>query len=142
MQEALFYPVFVLMIFTFISMFISLFSKVQAIRDGSIPLADINQLEYSQATSESHHAKTAAYHFYDLNRLPFIFYINTIILCLLQTDHTIFLILSWLYVSVTILHSIIYVTYNNFIHRLSVYLIANSFLFVMVILALIEMIKN
>ncbi|MCF6775840.1 hypothetical protein L3V83_04530 [Thiotrichales bacterium 19X7-9] len=142
MQQLLLYPVFVLMIFTLISLFISLFSKVQAIRDGSLPITDLNELEYARAESESHHAKTTAYHFQDLCRLPILFYITIILLIYLHIEDYLFLILSWLYVAATLIHSLIYLTYNRFTHRLSAFLIANSFLTVLVILTLIEMIKH
>ncbi|MCF6764596.1 hypothetical protein L3V82_02340 [Thiotrichales bacterium 19S3-7] len=142
MQKLLLYPVFILVIFTLISLFISIFSKVQAIRDGSLPLADLNQLEYQRSESESHHAKTTAYHFQDLCRLPVLFYLTTIILIYLHIEDYLFLILSWLYVGATLVHSLVYLTYNRFMPRLSAFLIANSFLTVFVILTLIEMIKQ
>lgn len=142
MQHLILYPVFVLLILTLISLFISIFSKIQAIRDGSLPLANINQLEYERASSESHHAKTTAYHLYDLLRMPILFYFNVLLINYLNLTDVLFAILSSLYVASILLHSIIFLTYNRFTHRLSIFLLANSFLSVMIILTLIEVIKS
>lgn len=139
MANLLLYPMLILMIFTLISLIISLFVKVHAIRIGTLPLSAVNELEYSKAKSFS--ARITAYHFQDLCRTPFIFYFSVLIILYLKIDDPIFLILGWLYSAFMIFHSLIFLLYNRFILRLSLFLIANSFLTAMVILVLIEMIK-
>jgi hypothetical protein len=60
-------------------------------------------------------------HFNNLLELPLLFYIATILICLLQVSDSSYLIMAWLYVLLRFAHSIIHLSYNRVMHRVTAF---------------------
>lgn len=56
--------------------------------------------------------------------MPVLFYLAVVLALILMWQDSLLVILSWTYVSLRILHSIIHTTYNNVTHRFHVYFLS------------------
>lgn len=134
-------PIIVMMILTIISVFITLFSRIHAIRKEKITLDDLRTMDFCK--KEHPWLEITSRHLDNLFQMPVLFYICFIIILLnpklMQISY--FLILGWLFVSFRIINSIIHLTTNNLSLRLCSFLLSTAFLFTIILMLLIELIK-
>ena len=64
----------------------------------------------------------------NLTELPVLFYVVCLMFYVTQRTDENVLWVAWIYVGLRALHSLIHLTYNDVIHRLSVFAIGNFFL--------------
>jgi|APSaa5957512535_1039671.scaffolds.fasta_scaffold335383_2 hypothetical protein len=136
---ALLYPMLTLILFTFICVFISIFARVHALREGHLKLHEFSLMNFS--ADQSAFVTKSSRNLDNLFQVPILFYICTILLMLLGDQNTYFLVLSWLFVGSRIINSLIHVTYNDFIHRLTAFMVGNSILFVIALMLLVASVK-
>jgi hypothetical protein len=74
--------------------------------------------------------------FMNLLEIPVLFYVLCITLYVTQQADALAVTLAWAYVGLRVLHSLVHLTYNKVLHRVSVYAASNLVLFVMWVLAL------
>ncbi|WP_100550610.1 MAPEG family protein [Caedibacter taeniospiralis] len=134
-------PVIVMMILTIISVFITLFSRIQAIRKDKISLDDLRSMDFYK--KEHPWLEITSRHLDNLFQMPVLFYICFIIILLtpaLMKIHY-FLVLGWLFVSFRIINSIIHLSTNNLSLRLCSFLVSTACLFTMILMLLFELLK-
>ncbi|GGF88037.1 MULTISPECIES: MAPEG family protein [Cysteiniphilum] len=134
-------PIIVMMVLTIVSVFITLFSRIHAIRKEKITLNDLRTMDFCK--KEHPWLEITSRHLDNLFQMPVLFYICFIIILLnpelMQISY--FLILGWLFVSFRIINSIIHLTTNNLSLRLCSFLLSTAFLFTIILMLLIELIK-
>ncbi|WP_116964083.1 MAPEG family protein [Fastidiosibacter lacustris] len=135
-------PVIVMMIFTIISVLITIFSRVQALRKNQIPMNDFRTMDFCK--KENPWLEITSRHLDNLFQMPILFYICFIIIMtnaeLMQITY--FLVLGWLFVSFRIINSIIHLTINDLSLRLFSFLLSLAFLFTMIVMLFIELLKT
>ncbi|WP_119328736.1 MAPEG family protein [Cysteiniphilum halobium] len=134
-------PIIVMMILTIISVFITLFSRIQAIRKNKISLDDLRTMDFCK--KEHPWLEITSRHLDNLFQLPMLFYICFMIILLNPELMKIgyFLVLGWLFVSFRVINSLVHLTTNNLSLRLCSFLLSTSFLFTIILTLLIELIK-
>lgn len=134
-------PVIVLMLFSILSVFITLFGRVQALRDGRINEHDFKTMDFCKKSNPW--METSSRHLSNLFETPTLFYVCLIIIMLnppLMSEVYLF-VLAWIYVGFKLLNSAIHLSYNNVVHRLATFLIAHTCLFTMILMTFIGIIK-
>jgi hypothetical protein len=77
----------------------------------------------------------------NLLEMPVLFYVACLTLYVTKSVDAIVLALAWTYVALRVIHSLVHLTYNNVIHRLSVFAASNVVLagmWIYVLIALLE----
>ena len=70
-------------------------------------------------------SETAADNYANLFESPVLFYIAILLTLLLMVQDSILVILSWTYVTSRYIHSFIHITYNQVMHRFSVFIFSS-----------------
>ncbi|WP_119344447.1 MAPEG family protein [Facilibium subflavum] len=134
-------PVMSMMLLSIIGIFIYVFACVHALRKGKISLHDFVIMDFRK--DRAPWLEVTSRHLHDLFQTPVLFYVCAIIIIsneqLLQLPYL--LVLGWLFVVFKIIHSIIHLTYNDFIQRLVAFLLANAFLFTLIVMLFIEVLE-
>ena len=136
-------PVFTLMLFTIISIFVNVFAKIYALRKGKI-----SQKEFKKNSDflneKNQWLEVTSRHLNSLFKTPILFYICFIIIMIDdKLSSMVFLLtLGWLYVFFRIANSFVYLTTNNLLLRLATFIIYNGILFTLISILLIIIIKN
>lgn len=128
-QEAIFYPVLLLVAHTFIVwcwMYVVRIRK--AIRE-SIPMSAFRDQRTAAATPGVH--STASDNLVNLFELPVLFYVAAVVLYVTDGVTGPILALSWFYAATRIAHSLVHITYNKVMHRFSIYIISSIALWAM-----------
>ena len=135
-------PVVVLMFFTILSIFITLFARVHALRKGSISEYDFKTMDFCKKNNPW--LEVSSRHLDNLFQTPVLFYICFIIIMMNEqlSNMVVLLVLGWIYVCFRIANSIIHLTFNNLLLRLGTFLIANGVLFTLILTLFIAIIKN
>ncbi len=81
--------------------------------------------KYGESLDVPGEASLANRNFMNLLEVPLLFYVVSIIQFITNTPISYFLILSWIFVALRVIHSFIHLTYNNVIHRMSVFALSN-----------------
>ncbi len=74
----------------------------------------------------------------NLFEAPVLFYVVCILIIITNTSNVWFARLAWCYVVARIVHSIIHITYNKVMHRLSAFMVSQLALLIMWILLIFE----
>ena len=135
-------PIVIMMLFSIISIFITLFARIHALRQGRISLASFKTMDFCKKANPW--LEVSSRHLDNLFQTPVLFYVSFLIImnspALSQIRY--FLILGWLFVIFKIFNSIIHLTCNNLVLRLMTFLIANACLFTLVVMLLVDTIKR
>lgn len=67
----------------------------------------------------------------NLFELPVLFYVIVILLYVMDSADTVYLVLAWIFVLARAAHSLIHCTYNRVMHRFGVYLLSSVVLWAM-----------
>jgi hypothetical protein len=119
--QAVLSPVFVLVALTFGLLFYLARSRVGALRRGEVKVRDIAMREPNwpeRATKAS-----MAYH--NQLELPLLFYVLVILALFTKQADLLFVLLSWVFVALRVIHALIIVTTNRIQRRFAVF--ASSF---------------
>jgi hypothetical protein len=73
----------------------------------------------------------ASDNFKNLFELPVLFYVFCLTIFVTRSTTPVFVAGAWLYVLLRVAHSVIHCTYNNILHRFTVYVISSLVLFVL-----------
>ena len=124
-QEAIFQPVFVLVLLT-VAVLVRLFlGRVAAVRGGM----QVDFFRTYQGADPNPEAMiVTSRHFSNLFELPVLFYVACLALYATRTVDGTFLALAWAFSVGRLLHSAIHLTYNDVRHRLAVYLLTAAVL--------------
>jgi len=129
------YPIFALVLLTVLMYLLLLFSRIISIRNGELS-TNYFQLFQGAETPPEYVLKTTR-NVANLFEAPVLFYLACVISILISYESKLFLVLAWVYVASRLAHSIIHLTYNNVLHRLSVFLVSQGALVIMWVLLFI-----
>lgn len=125
------YPMFALVLWTFVIAFRLLFLRVKAIKAGRLTLS---QFRFNTGDIPDNILQTSK-NYSNLFEIPVLFYVAGAVALALRTDSLAMTIAAWLFVLARIIHSGIHLTSNNVLHRFRAYAFGN--LCVMVIWGLL-----
>ena len=115
------YPVFSLVILTFIMAFATGISRFISVRR-----KDINPKYYifMSGYTPPDYVQKLSRNFANLLETPILFYLLAVLLIALQIDSALMVKLAWLYVFFRLVHSAIHVSYNHVLHRFTAFLLS------------------
>ena len=125
---AIIYPVFCLVILTFIMAFATGTSRLISVRRKQINpkyyvlLSGDTPLDYVQKIGRN---------FANLLEVPVLFYLLAVLVITLEINNALLLNLAWLYVALRLMHTIIHVSYNYVMHRFMVFALSVLTLLIM-----------
>lgn len=122
------YPMFVLVILTFIIGFSTGISRLVSAKKGQV---DRRYFKLLSGYTPPDYVVKLGRNFSNLFEVPVLFYAICIILLTLNINNSMMLGFAWAFVVLRIIHSIIHVTYNHPLHRFFVFLLSSCILLIM-----------
>ncbi len=115
------YPVFSLVILTFIMAFATGISRFISVRR-----KDINPKYYIFMSGDTppDYVQKLSRNFANLLETPILFYLLAVLIIALQIDSALMVKLAWLYVFFRLVHSVIHISYNHVLHRFTAFLLS------------------
>tara|TARA_B110000879_G_C10887716_1_gene399357 strand:- start:17 stop:424 length:408 start_codon:yes stop_codon:yes gene_type:complete len=122
------YPVFCLVVLTFVLAFATGISRLMSVRH-----KQINPKYYVLLSGDvpPDYVQKIGRNFANLLEVPILFYLLAVLVITLQINNTLLLNLAWLYVVLRLVHTIIHVSYNFVVHRFMVFVLSVLTLLVM-----------
>ena len=122
------YPMFALVVLTFIIGFSTGISRLISAKKG---LVDRRYFKLFTGYPPPDNIVKLGRNFSNLLEVPILFYAVGIILLALGINNQLMLGFAWAFVALRIIHSIIHVTYNNPIHRFLAFLLSSGIVLIM-----------
>ena len=116
--SAIFYPVIVLVLWTFVVLLLVPRARFKAARERRVRVADFALGESENVPPET---RLPNRNYMNLLELPVLFYVACITLFVTAKVDAWSLGLAWAFVALRIAHSTIHLTYNHVIHRMRVF---------------------
>lgn len=117
----MFYPMFAMVILTFIVAFYLVSIRIHAVRS---KLVSAGYFRLNKGPHElPAHIVAAANHFSNLFELPLLFYVTCMLVVSTNLQGSLMLGLAWAFVISRVVHTIIHLTYNNVVHRMLAFLV-------------------
>jgi len=116
--SAIFYPVIVLVLWTFVVLLLVPRARFKAARERRVRVADFALGESENVPPET---RLPNRNYMNLLELPVLFYVACIVLFVTAKVDAWSLGLAWAFVALRIAHSTIHLTYNHVIHRMRVF---------------------
>lgn len=123
MTPAILYPMFAMVVLTFIVLLRTAFYRVSLVRSRKVSLGYYRTFEgdaklppkFAQLTNN----------FNNLTQMPVLFYAACAVNLAMSSQDTTPVILAWLFVALRAIHSLIHTTYNNVNHRFIAFVLSN-----------------
>jgi hypothetical protein len=125
MQDQILFPMGALAFLTFI---VLLFVPIRRFRAAFSGKVDANDFKYGESARVPADVSIPNRNYMNLTELPVLFYVACLMFYVTARVDINVLWLAWIYVALRALHSLIHLTYNNVMHRLSVFAISNFIL--------------
>jgi len=122
------YPVFALVILTFIVGFSTGISRFVSAKKGQV---DPQYFRLLSGDTPPDYVVKLGRNFSNLFEVPVLFYALSLILLTLDINNSLMLKLAWAFVILRVVHSIIHITYNNPIHRFLAFLLSSGTILIM-----------
>jgi hypothetical protein len=122
------FPVFALVALTFVVLLMIPFARFRAAFAGRVTAADFALGESARVPAET---RLPNRNYMNLLELPLLFYVACLGLYVTGKVDQTALAVAWLYVGLRALHSLIHLSYNNVIHRLTAFAASNVVLSVL-----------
>ena len=115
------YPVFSLVMLTFIVAFATGISRVISVRR-----REVNPKHYILMTGDTppDYVQKIGRNFANLLETPILFYLLAALVVALKIDSALMLNLAWLYVALRLVHTLIHISYNYVIHRFMAFVLS------------------
>ncbi|MDA9877211.1 MAPEG family protein [bacterium] len=122
------YPVFCLVMLTFIMAFATGISRLFSVRR-----KQINPKYYVLLSGDAppDYVQKIGRNFSNLLEVPVLFYLLAVLVITLEINNALLLNLAWLYVALRLMHTIIHVSYNYVMHRFMVFALSVLTLLIM-----------
>ena len=127
-NPAMLYPLFALAAWTLIVLVLIPVARVRAVRLREIGTDDF---KYGESAKVPGHVSLPNRNYMNLLELPMLFYVVGIVLYVSGGASYVAMFFAWAYVVLRIVHSVIHLTYNRVIHRLTAFTLS---IFVLVVL--------
>jgi hypothetical protein len=125
-QTSILLPLFAMVALTFMVWVRLYIDRISELRSRQIAVQEIST---SRQMAERLNNTTAADNFKNLFEMPVLFYVFCLTIFVTQSVTAVFVGGSWLYVLLRVAHSAIHCTYNNVLHRFTVYAVSSLLLF-------------
>ncbi|NQZ89523.1 MAG: MAPEG family protein [Colwellia sp.] len=122
------YPMFSLVVLTFIIGFSTGISRLVSAKKGHV---DLRYFKLLSGYAPPDYIVKLGRNFSNLLEVPVLFYALGIILLALGINNSLMLGFAWVFVGLRGIHSFIHVTYNNPIHRFLAFLLSSSIVLIM-----------
>lgn len=133
------YPVFGLAFWTSLVLLLIPFYRARAVKRRGIAVDDF---KYGESASVPDKVCIPNRAYMNLLEMPMLFYVVCLLICVTQIGTSSMLMLAWAYVALRILHSVIHLTYNKVMHRLTAFAISNVVLVTLWFMALGGLLSN
>ena len=117
-STSIFYPVVVLVLWTFAVLLLVPRARFRAAREKRVRAADF---AFGESENVPAQARLPNRNYMNLLELPVLFYVACLLVYVIGKVDAWSLGLAWLYVALRIAHSLVHVTYNHVIHRMRVF---------------------
>lgn len=134
-DTAILYPLFALGALTFCVLLLIPFARVRAALKRQVKPEDFKYGESSRVPPE---VSIPNRNYMNLLELPVLFYVVGLMLFLTDGGKGVVLQLAWLYVALRVVHSVIHLSYNQVMHRLTAFALSNFVLGALWILAFLH----
>lgn len=131
-NPAALYPVFALAGWTFFVLLLIPIYRVRAGLRGEIRTEDF---KYGESASVPGYVSIPNRNYMNLLELPMLFYVVCILFFITGSAPSLVINLAWTYVGLRVIHSLIHLSYNKVIHRLTAFALSNVVLIVLWIIA-------
>ena len=118
MSTTIFYPVAVLVLWTFVVLLLVPRARFKAARAKQVRVADFALGESENVPPQT---RLPNRNYMNLLELPILFYVACLVVYVIGKVDAWSLGLAWLYVGLRIGHSVVHLTYNHVIHRMRVF---------------------
>jgi hypothetical protein len=125
----MFYPMFVMVILTFIVAIYLLASRISAVKQRKVSIGYFRL--NSGASEPPPHLIAAAKHYSNLFELPLLFYVTCLVTMVMGFHNALLIILAWVFVASRVIHALIHLTYNNVVHRMLAFLCGATCILIM-----------
>jgi hypothetical protein len=116
------YPMAALAVLTFIVLLLIPYARFKAGRRRQVTMKDF---KYGESADVPAHVSIPNRNLMNLLEMPVLFYVACLTLFVTRSADHIFVYLAWAYFALRGAHSLVHLTYNNVIHRLSMYAASN-----------------
>ncbi|MBL4868844.1 MAG: MAPEG family protein [Pseudomonadales bacterium] len=130
-QTEIIYPVLALVAWTFVVLLMIPYQRIKAVRIKQVKVSDFKLGESENVPDK---VSIPNRNYMNLLELPVLFYFVCFALYLFSGTDQLALGLAWIYVALRVIHSLIHLTYNNVLHRLTFFAASNLVLSVIWIL--------
>jgi hypothetical protein len=135
-NPAIFFPVFALVAWTFaVLLLIPLVRARSALRRE----VAVDDFRFGESAVVPAYVSVPNRNYMNLLELPVLFYVVCLLLYLTAGVSTPVVGLAWAYVALRVVHSLIHLSYNNVLHRLTAFSLSNGALVVLWMLAAIRL---
>lgn len=121
-QEFIFAPMGAMALLTFLVLGLIPFTRFRAVAAREVTADDF---KFGESPRVPPHVAVTNRNLMNLLELPILFYVAGLMYAVAGRVDRTALILAWAYVAVRAIHSLIHLTYNNVIHRLTAYAVSN-----------------
>lgn len=128
LAQAIFLPVASLALWTLTVLLLIPIARIRASVAGQVEVDDFKHGESERVPA---HVRLPNRVFMNLLEVPVLFYVACVVAFVSQHVDGLLMTLAWLYVALRLAHSLIYLSYNHVIHRLSVFALSNGVVAVM-----------
>lgn len=125
-QTTILLPLFAMVTLTFVVWVRLYVDRISELRSRKIAVQEIST---SRQMAERLNNTNAADNFKNLFEMPVLFYVFCLAIFVTQSVTAMFVGGSWLYVLLRVAHSAIHCTYNNVLHRFTVYATSSLLIF-------------
>jgi hypothetical protein len=121
-QHLIFLPMGALALLTFLVLILIPFRRFRAGFAGQVTPADFRYGESARVPGE---VSIPNRNYMNLLEMPMLFYVICLMLYVSHRVQPGFMWLAWTYVGLRVLHSLVHLTYNNVVHRLTLFALSN-----------------
>jgi hypothetical protein len=121
-QKSIFVPVIALVALTFVILLLIPFQRFKAGREGRV---SANDFKYGESANVPPHVAIPNRNLMNLLEMPLLFYVACVTSYVTQNVTRPLMLMAWIYVALRVTHSLVHVTYNKVMHRLTFYAASN-----------------
>ncbi len=117
-MQIIIYPMAALFLLSMIIMSLMLYLRVKAVRARKV---SPRYFKLYKGEDIPDHLVLISQNYNNLLELPVLFYVICLAALILNREIEYFIIYAWIYVALRYIHSLIHITYNHILHRLTVF---------------------
>jgi len=133
------YPLFALATWTFLVLLLIPFVRVRSVRRREI---GPNDFKYGESPAVPSSVSIPNRNYMNLLELPMLFYVVCVVLYITAGSSRLAVYIAWFYVLLRVVHSLIHLSYNGVIHRLSTFALSNAALISLWVIAAAHVVSS